>query len=856
MSVPDSRRAGAPHWRSLSSALSRPRLTSCLDRRAPLTVLNAPPGFGKRTLVAGWLHHGGAPEHTIVWVPPVPGSGALWECVLDVLGEHPAVEPTTGSDTFDRIVRTFEGVDGPSLLVLSGVPTSAGTVLPDVLGLLDRCPRLDVVVCLPGTDIDLSEVVVRGIDHVYIPASDLAFTVDETTALLQDSRVERSESECAALCRALGGVPVLISAAATLARNLPQRLVDGRGRPAAPLEHLVQRYVEKRLDELDDAHRRFALSVAAAHSVTAAEATELTGVDDAAAALSALAAAGLVAGSPFDSPRTWRWPDAVRTCVLEIARRARPGHVETLLSGLARAHHRAGDPAVASIYAAEAGDWTTALEIVEECWAQMVDNSFDVLVKVLRQIPDEELEAHPSVLAGRALFTQMLDEHTVLHSSLPTDPAELAELGRTAGAAQTLYVATVQTLALRTAGEFAEAARLTRLLEPLVRSILEHHPEDIRPQLPLLRVQWGITLQLAGLLTESTPTFQRAYRGANAEKIAFAVQNAAGSSALDWAVVGDDPRAREWLRLEREAEPTEGHWGEMVRVSGRAAAVLVHLDELDLDAAAHRLDELGVPRLSEELWGFVGYCRAYYDLTTGAAYDGLTALHRLIASHRDRHEHGAFSRVLLTAAEVDLQLALGNGNLAGAIAGEGPSDHPLVAVTAARVEAFTGRPDVALEKLRRVSWIDCGYPRAHLEALLVAAQAHLDLEEGGDAVRDWQRACALAASLGNRRAFTLVAPELADRLVALGGSPIPGGPVKSVFAEPVRRVELSRRETDVLRLLADGSTHADIAKTLFVSPNTVKTQLRSIYRKLGAHTRVEAVGRARELRLLPVRPPS
>ncbi len=57
----------------------------------------------------------------------------------------------------------------------------------------------------------------------------------------------------------------------------------------------------------------------------------------------------------------------------------------------------------------------------------------------------------------------------------------------------------------------------------------------------------------------------------------------------------------------------------------------------------------------------------------------------------------------------------------------------------------------------------------------------------------------------------------------------------------------------MLELLALGSTHADIAKKLFVSHNTIKTQLRSIYRKLGVHTRVEAIGRARDLRLLPVR---
>ncbi|MFV9427583.1 LuxR C-terminal-related transcriptional regulator [Rhodococcus aetherivorans] len=861
MSVSGSPRVGAPAWRSLSSALARPRLFACLDRCSTLTVIDAPPGFGKRTLVAGWLHRGGAPDHTVVWVPELAasgdGDGDLSERVLEVLADHPALEVATGGpddSPTERVVRTFRDLKSACLLVLACVsPQNSAEVLDGTLRLLDRCPRLDAIVCLPGNSTDMTEVVLRGIDSTYVPAADLAFTVEETTTLLRDAGPERSDSECEVVCRVLGGVPTLVSAAAVVARSRPQRLIDSRGLPTPALARLVRTYVENRLDELDDAHREFAFSVAAAHSATAHRAAELTGTADAEASLALLAAAGLVMDSPFDDPRTWRWPDAVRSCVLDISRRERPGHVDALLVELARAHRDAGKPAEASIYAVEAGDWETAVAIVEESWARMVDSSFDVLVKVLRQIPDQELGDHPSVQAGRALFTQMLDEHSILHASLPTDPDELAELGKTPGAAQAVYVATVQTLTLRVSGEFGEAARLTLLLRPLVHSILEHRPDDLGPQLPLLRVQWAITLQLAGYLTESTTVFRRAYRGAYAANIAFVIQNAAGSSALNWAVTGDNPRAREWLRTESNAEPTEGRWGEMVKVGGRVASTLVHLDSLELDRAVGYLDELGVPRVSEELWGFVAYGRAYYNLATGNAYDGLTELHRLIASHHDLFDRGAFSRILLGAAEIDLQLALGNGNLARALAEESPQNHPMLVVTNARVELFTGHPDVALKKLKRVPWTECGFPRAHLEALLVEASAHLDLDEKDAAVRSWQRARTLAEALGNRRAFTTLPEGVAGRLAELGGPIGPDEAIGSVFTEPVTHVELSRRETDVLELLALGSTHADIAKKLFVSHNTIKTQLRSIYRKLGVHTRVEAIGRARDLRLLPVR---
>ena len=52
--------------------------------------------------------------------------------------------------------------------------------------------------------------------------------------------------------------------------------------------------------------------------------------------------------------------------------------------------------------------------------------------------------------------------------------------------------------------------------------------------------------------------------------------------------------------------------------------------------------------------------------------------------------------------------------------------------------------------------------------------------------------------------------------------------------------ELTRREREILFLLMDGSTTAQISKELFVSEGTVKTHLTAIYRKLGVTNRTEA----------------
>lgn len=67
---------------------------------------------------------------------------------------------------------------------------------------------------------------------------------------------------------------------------------------------------------------------------------------------------------------------------------------------------------------------------------------------------------------------------------------------------------------------------------------------------------------------------------------------------------------------------------------------------------------------------------------------------------------------------------------------------------------------------------------------------------------------------------------------------------RSLLAEPLTPAELR-----VLKLMPT-STYLQIADVLYVSRNTVKTHLRSIYRKLGVESRAEAIERAVELRLL------
>ncbi len=61
---------------------------------------------------------------------------------------------------------------------------------------------------------------------------------------------------------------------------------------------------------------------------------------------------------------------------------------------------------------------------------------------------------------------------------------------------------------------------------------------------------------------------------------------------------------------------------------------------------------------------------------------------------------------------------------------------------------------------------------------------------------------------------------------------------------------LSRREREVVRLVAVGHTNREIAQELYLSPRTVDMHVRNLFRKLDCRSRVEAVRRAGELGLL------
>jgi DNA-binding CsgD family transcriptional regulator len=97
----------------------------------------------------------------------------------------------------------------------------------------------------------------------------------------------------------------------------------------------------------------------------------------------------------------------------------------------------------------------------------------------------------------------------------------------------------------------------------------------------------------------------------------------------------------------------------------------------------------------------------------------------------------------------------------------------------------------------------------------------------------------------------LLAPRerIVDRIVEIS---VPAAPTPFASDHTAReRLGITRREMEILELVARGLSNREIGETLFVSENTVKTHCSRAFDKLGARRRTEAVQRSKELGLLP-----
>lgn len=820
----------------------RPRLFGLLSDPPALTVVRGPRGAGKTCLLTAWSESAHAPRGPVIAMPTPAGPG----------------EPDRyWAELTRRLDEALATWTDPVTVVLDDVERLGDTGTESrVLRLLDRDPRVHVVLTTRDTSI-FGDSTLLDVDHLTVSAPELMFTLDESRSALAQRGIELPRHLMELVQELTGGFPPLVQAAVAVARPFGTDYDHSRELARHALERAIDRYVEREIlgaaDLVD--HRDFMLTIAAARVVTEAVAEMLSSVDDAAARLHALEAAGVLVRSAWPKDDEWRFVPPIRESLMRDVRLEAPAGPLQASTTLAKWHRGRGDCVAALEYAVEARNWPLTIEILEADWVELVSREFRLVRDTLVAIPAAVADGNLTIRAGRELFVRFTSATPDAETPPPIEPAGMRSTDPEE-AGDALTVGSVQSLILRVSGHFAQASETSVRMSVLGDRLTTMQPTRAAAFLPMLRLQWGISHLLHGELGRASAEFRRSYTGCRTTGPHFVARHAAGNLALAYALSGELGHAEAWLDKERRYDDESVWVTRMVRVGGLVASALVGIDRMELDVAAKALAQLGDLHDNEELWAFAVYAHCRLALFTRQAEVGLDRLHRAVAVYERWFTPGSIAARLLVAAEADLHLALGHGNEAWSTLASAHARGPWSAIAHARLELSSGHPAEALADCARPTLSDCPYPRVRMESALLQAAAHLDLDDDVQAEAMLRRAVALFEQTGVVSPFAALPAARVARLTGLD-VPLPAAwlavapdAASAAFPDRVQLVGLSDREAAVLNALVSTSSIAELAARLFVSQNTVKTQLRSLYRKLDVHSRADALLAAARLGLI------
>jgi len=723
-----------------------------------------------------------------------------------------------------------------------------GRVDRELVDLVERHPRLRVVACVRARRY-FNRAARSGADVTIVPATELLFTVEDTEHLTRSAGLDLPPPMLTELHRQFAGwVGPLSGALRAFAHKPdPRRLLSAAGHAAA---QFWRHQVEPGLDEDTLA---LLLCLAVPDQLTAPLAQVVTGTDKAAALLRRLERHGLLFSS--DDGRIYRFAPQARDVLTRQFRDRYPEQLADLHERLARWYWDAGDPRAAVQHACSSEHWDLVLEIAVSRWRPLFRQHGRLLPEILSQVPVEHFHGRPAAQLLRELVLGLGSDHQPALVPRVDAAREVAVATDGRATADDLNRAWLAMSVYRRRGEFDAACALATRLE--FATLRARHLPAMDPSLCAgLLLQIGLTRQVAGDLAGARRPLRVAWDISRTFDDAYIGANAAGNLAMDAALAGDRESATQWLERAASAAPPTGWMAPHVLTSQRLARALLAIDRLDAHSARAELDELSDDRsVLGELWAFTLYARAQWALLWG---DRARMARELIARRGEakfRSPPGSAADVLLTPLLADLLTAAGRTTWAREVLDAATAPDPSLDVARARLALATGRPEHARRVAENGIWRPAN-PRDRAELSVLQMLALVELGDRAGAVatlrpllddgdleiplRTWTRAdhdvlTALAADL----------PALRSVLTDLANTATPPLPVV-----PGDAVELTQRETVVLGYLGRGLTVGQIAKALYVSANTIKTQVRSVYRKLGVTSRREALQSARDLGLL------
>ncbi len=855
------------------------RLSAGYD--AGVTLISAPAGSGKTVLLRSWIEASGLTGRTarVSVERDERDAQHFWLSIVEALiaaaglaGPFEDLGPSPGFDgeiVVERIVDGGRSLDEPLLLVVDDLHHLVDAkALAQLELLLDRRPPQLRVILSTRHDppLGLHRLRLAG-DLTELRATDLRFVLHETKELLSGAGITLSDAAVGSLqARTEGWVAGLRLAAMSLAgRPDPERFVaDFSGSERTVADYLFAEVLEREPEPV----RRLLLRTSILERVNGPIADRLLGAEGSERILLELEDAGAFVYS-IDRERSWfRYHNLLADLLRLELRRTDPAGVPGLHRAAAEWYAGHGFPIEAIRHAEAAQDWQLAGDLIGQFgFSLALDGSFATMRALLEPFPKEAF--------GNPELAAFLAYGEVIRPSLDTAASYIALAERHATEVpperRPLFQAMLTTAKLTLArwrGDYAAAAHdVPAPLEPsAAQSVGQIAAENDVRAVAIMTL--GIVEVWAGAGDDAERHLREAADLAHRIGRPYVEQGALAHLAV--AVARHSLSAGRELALQA-LEILERYGWMAEPVVPMVLALLGGIDALQgrvdgAEAWLTRAEESLRPNAEPAKEILVRYCRGLQRLGERRPGEAMTLF---AEAERLGSVLVAPDPLAVSSRAMRAQLLAGSGDAAAAwtmLEAASPDERQFAETRTAQaaIHLTERNPRAAVEVLAAVRAdeapviADYSLPTA----FIVDALARDSLGETKAAEDDVERSLDLAEADGLILPF-LVTParELLERhprhrtahaaLLSTILDVLAGAPLKARRDEPAELAEdLTESEIRVLRYLPSNLSAPEIAAEVFLSTSTVKTHMRHIYEKLGAHKRTEAVERARELGLL------
>jgi LuxR family maltose regulon positive regulatory protein len=855
----------------------RPRLLGLLSAGmgGGLTLLGAPAGFGKTVLLRSWASSGRL-DGPVAWLSLEADdndAGRFWAYVsaaLERSGALPAgaatVAASRGEDQIELapLLNALERIQPPAVLVLDDFhEIGEESILRGMQFLVHHCPPTLRLVISARADprLELHKLRTSG-KLTEIRVAELAFTLEEAAELMGGQGVALRSGEVALLHAHTEGWAAGLRLAALTLRGHPDPgrfIAEFAGDDRSVADYLTGEVLARQ----SPAVRAMLLRTSILDRLNGELADALTGRDDGEPMLAELERAGAFV-VPLERRHGWyRYHQLFAELLRVELRHEAPERIPELHRRAAGWLGANGFPAEAARHALTAGDWRLATTVVLEHWHELVLGDPVILRELLGLLPPELAGPDPELALGAAAdqvgarlpADQRFAEIRRRRLPLLVAALRLGEAWR-AGDLDVVAVAALEMLALlgepgAGGGESGHDAARVFALSAL--AVAERCTGDLEAAEATLR-EGLVVAGRAGLERPLVDcTSQLALLEATRGRLRAAERSAL--QALELAERQGCAKDPQTIAAHLALSVAYGQWNDL-------PAAERHLEQATAAARVESVPAVVAGVAAVRAW----VLQARGDLPGGL--EAIAGARRDLAACRP----AIYLERPLAVREAELRIAAGDevGARAALEAADVPErPGPAVAVVRARLELEQGDAKAASATL--APWLNGSATTPSLtllvEAWLVDALAARAAGDPGRGFRSLERALHLSDREGFRLPFLsgrgqvrellgahldsptahgpLVAELLEARRPAPGSEPTVRSPAEETLIEP-----LSDRERIVLRYLTSALSNVEIAGELYVSVNTVKTHIKSIYRKLNTTGRRDAVRRARELRLL------